>query len=109
MRNLKENQGHKGQPPQRLEFVMVRTESLRFHLARAEGARVVARLGRWWTPRWISFTDLHGSLVTLQTSAIREIFDTGPASRFSEQLFHRALGREDQAVGAALERTDEEE
>lgn len=108
MRNLKENQGHKGQPPKRLEFVMVRTENLRFHLTRAEGARVVSRLERWWAPRWVTFTDLHGSVVTLQKSAIREIFDTGPASRFSEQVFNRALIREDQGFNEKLETQDGE-
>lgn len=106
MRNLKENQGHKGQPPKRLEFVMVRTENLRFHLTRAEGARVVSRLERWWAPRWVTFTDLHGSVVTLQKSAIREIFDTGPASRFAEQVFNRALMREDQGFNEKLETQD---
>lgn len=108
MRNLKENQGHKGQPPRRLEFVMVRTENLRFHLTREEGARLVARLERWWAPRFVTFTDLHGSVVTLSTSAIREIFDTGPASRFSEQVFNRALMREDQRFNETLETQDGE-
>lgn len=80
-----------GEPSQRLDFVVVRTKTSSFHLTRAEGARVVERLGRWFAPRWITFSDMHGSLVTLPTSAIREIFDSGPASRASEAALNIAL------------------
>lgn len=80
-----------GKPAQRLDFVVVRAKKSSFYLTRAEGARVVERLGRWFTPRWITFSDMHGSLVTLPTSAIREIFDSGPASRRAGEAFSIAL------------------
>lgn len=76
---------------------MVRTASSRFALSRAEGARVIARLDRWWSPRWLDFTDLHGSLVRIRTSEIVEIFDTGPDSRRSEFMLGLCLAAEDEA------------
>lgn len=97
MRNNNENnEKERGRSlPARMEFVVVRTENCRFQLTRAEGACLIARLDRWWTPRWVTFTDLHGSLVRLRTSAIREIFDTGPVSRFSESALTWEMSHED--------------
>jgi len=110
MRNNIENttQVREPPPPNAMEFVVVRTNSYRFHLTRAEGARLVDRLDRWWTPRWVAFVDLHGSLVRLRTSAIREVFDTGPASRYSESVLTWAMAREDQRFDQTLGPQEEE-
>ncbi|MEP7384675.1 MAG: hypothetical protein ABI910_23595 [Gemmatimonadota bacterium] len=94
--------------PNRMEFVVVRTNSCRFSLTRIEGARLVERLDRWWTPRWVTFVDLHGSLVRLRTSAIREIFDTGPVSRNSEFALTWAIEREEQLFNQTLGPQEEE-
>ncbi|MBK6487341.1 MAG: hypothetical protein IPF98_10825 [Gemmatimonadetes bacterium] len=106
--NRNNTKGRGTPPPNGMEFVVVRTNNCRFQLTRADGARLVARLDRWWTPRWVTFVDLHGSLVRVRTSAIREIFDTGPVSRFSESVLTWAIAREDQRFDQTLGPQEEE-
>lgn len=94
--------------PSGMEFVVVRTNNCRFMLNRDEAVRLIARLERWREPRWVEFVDLHGSLVRVRTQTILEIFDSGPASRFSESALAYALFREDRANDATLNTTEDE-
>ncbi len=78
-----------------LEFVVVRTNHGSYYLSRREGARVAAVIGRWWTPRWIEFTDLDGALVRLRPQNVQLVFDSSPSMRFKETARNYLLQREE--------------
>lgn len=78
-----------------LEFVVVRTSHGSYYLSRREGARVAAVLARWWTPRWIEFTDLDGALVRLRTQNVQLVFDSSPSMRYQETARNFLLQREE--------------
>lgn len=85
-----------------LEFVVVRTSHGSYYLSRQEGARVAASLGRWWTPRWIEFTDSDGSLVRLRPQNVLLVFDSSPAMRYEESARNYLLQREEMRNAARL-------
>jgi len=78
-----------------LEFVVVRTSHGSYYLSRREGARIAAVVGRWFTPRWIEFTDLDGALVRLRPRNVQLVFDSSPSMRYRETARSFALQREE--------------
>ena len=76
------------------EYVTIIGESLSFELTRREGARVAEQLARWWTPRWLEFTDWHGNLVRVRSAHIDRVQDSSPATRQRERDFWRAKNHE---------------
>lgn len=90
-----------------LEFVVLRTSHGSYYLSRREGARVAAVLERWWTPRWIEFTDLDGALVRLRPRNILLVFDSSPCMRARETVRNYLLQLEEQLTVARLDSRDD--
>jgi hypothetical protein len=79
------------------EYVVIAGEFGRYFLSRREGARVADVVTRWWTPRWLEFEDLSGSIVRVRSRDVNDIFDMGPEIRRAMRAFGRAHEREERA------------
>ena len=67
------------------------------YVTRAVAEAVMAQLGRRWPPRWITFTDLAGSTVTIRSRLVQGVRERTGAQRAAARAFHRARRLEDKA------------
>ncbi|MBX3174686.1 MAG: hypothetical protein KF709_09755 [Gemmatimonadaceae bacterium] len=57
-------------------------------------ARVITQLQRLWTPRWITFRDIAGTVYTVRSKDIRVVRTSSPKTRAMVRAFYKALDEE---------------
>ena len=57
--------------------------------------RILALLGRWWAPRWITFRDVAGSQVRVRRGDIRSLVESTPTTRAADRRLEVALEAEE--------------
>lgn len=76
------------------EFFVVAAEMELFYVPRETAERLLAELADGKPPRWLRFTDVHGSQVTLRGVLIEYVRECTESQRTAEREFHRSRHRE---------------
>ncbi|MGH7567132.1 MAG: hypothetical protein ACREK2_09905 [Gemmatimonadota bacterium] len=80
--------------PPASEFFVVAAKMELFHVSRETAERLLAKLADGKPPRWLRFTDVHGSRVTLRGVLIEYVRECTESQRTAEREFDRARRRE---------------
>ncbi len=83
--------------PPASEFFVVAAKYELFYVSRETAERLLAELADGRPPRWLRFTDVYGSKVTLRGPLIEYVRECTEAQRTAEREFHRARHRERKA------------
>lgn len=94
---LKEYYEEPEERPPEEDFYVIAYEYDEFYVTRDVAARVLSELGARRPPRWIRFTDVHGSEVSVRSQKIDHVREWTVAQRDSARAFRRARRQEEKA------------
>ena len=80
--------------PPASEFFEVVARCEVFYVARKTAERLFVELASDRRPRWVRFTDIHGSCVCVRGGLIEYVRESGEAQRAAERAFRRERRRE---------------
>ncbi len=84
--------------PPASEFFVVAAKYEVFYVSRETAERLLAELAAGEDPpRWVCFTDIYGSRISLRGGLIEYVRECTEAQRAAEREFHRARRRERKA------------
>jgi len=84
-------------PPPAEDYYEVDTACELFYVNADVAEWLVACMRRRWPPRWITFTDLDGSTVTIRSRLVRCLRERTGSQRAAARAFRRARRQEDKA------------
>ena len=79
------------------DFHVVAYEFEEFYVTREEAERILRELYASTPPRWIRFTDVNGSMVSVRSARIDHVREWTAAQRESQRAFRRELRREEKS------------
>jgi len=100
---LQDDSERQSLPPE-LEFVRIYVLYHPIPVRLDVAARLVTLLGRWWRPRWVEFTDIHGRLMRVRTRDIERFESSSQESRTSAEVLDYRAYRDRQRLHRRLDR-----
>lgn len=94
---LKEYHEEPEERPPEDDFYVVAYEYDEFYVTREVANRVLRELEARKPPRWIRFTDIYGSVVSVRSQRIDHVREWTVAQRASARAFRRARRQEEKA------------